>query len=210
MSKCADMHQGSNTIIHIVHGSCLCTFPFQGCLQWVCKYVQQAKWWDLTVFTHCIKSPLFPLPPWSPFSSIDRKPSTPLKEEICKKTNLSMRVVRVWFQNKRCKEKKDRLRQDGWDLVAAQQDTLPPTVSYMQHHAACALHASVSMADGLSGHPVFHTQCCEVILCNKQNEAGLVPSHLCHLAECTITYNPVSHYRRVQSSSILTSLTPLC
>ena len=27
----------------IIHGSCLCTFPFQLCLQWVCKFVQQAK-----------------------------------------------------------------------------------------------------------------------------------------------------------------------
>ena len=53
-----------------------------------------------------------------------------------------MRVVRVWFQNKRCKEKKDRLRQDGWDLVTAQPDTLPSTVRYFQHHCLCTIYCT--------------------------------------------------------------------
>ena len=46
---------------------------------------------------------------------VDRKPSAAVKEEICKKTGLNMRVVRVWFQNKRCKEKKDRMRAEGME-----------------------------------------------------------------------------------------------
>ena len=66
----------------------------------------------------------------SSLSSINSKPTIPQMEEICKKTNLSLKVVRVWFQNRRCKAKKQ-------ELAAAQQDTLPPAVSYMQHHHLC-------------------------------------------------------------------------
>jgi hypothetical protein len=60
------------------------------------------------------------------YNHIDRKPSAALKEQICKKTSLSMRVVRVWFQNKRCKEKKDKLREEGMQAVVGPLGMSPP------------------------------------------------------------------------------------
>ena len=170
---------------------------------------QQAKWW--TRLSFCIAPTLrFSLLPWASFSSsIDRKPSTPLKEEICKKTNLSMRVVRVWFQNKRCKEKKDRLRQDGWDLVTAQPDTLPSTVRYFQHHCLPTICMHTAHRTYLlyynyiyfihNVHNLFHAAYTVI------RTWSLVPD----ITHSNIQ-SSISHHRRVQSSSILTFLTPPC
>ncbi len=41
--------------------------------------------------------------------SANPRPDALMKEQLVEMTGLSARVVRVWFQNKRCKEKK-RLR----------------------------------------------------------------------------------------------------
>jgi len=43
-------------------------------------------------------------------SSANPRPDALMKEQLVEMTGLSPRVVRVWFQNKRCKEKK-RLRE---------------------------------------------------------------------------------------------------
>ena len=38
--------------------------------------------------------------------SVNPRPDTLLKEQLVEMTGLSSRVIRVWFQNKRCKDKK--------------------------------------------------------------------------------------------------------
>ncbi|KAL6472651.1 hypothetical protein MHYP_G00188390 [Metynnis hypsauchen] len=38
--------------------------------------------------------------------SVNPRPDAPLKEQLVEMTGLSPRVIRVWFQNKRCKDKK--------------------------------------------------------------------------------------------------------
>lgn len=35
-----------------------------------------------------------------------------MKEQIVEMSGLSPRVIRVWFQNKRCKDKKNQLKQE--------------------------------------------------------------------------------------------------
>lgn len=39
------------------------------------------------------------------------RPDALLKEQLCELTGLSPRVIRVWFQNRRCKDKKKALQQ---------------------------------------------------------------------------------------------------
>ena len=39
-------------------------------------------------------------------TSANPRPDALMKEQLTEMTGLSARVVRVWFQNKRCKEKK--------------------------------------------------------------------------------------------------------
>ena len=39
------------------------------------------------------------------------RPDALLKEQLCELTALSPRVIRVWFQNRRCKDKKKALHQ---------------------------------------------------------------------------------------------------
>ena len=43
---------------------------------------------------------------WNYLTSANPRPDALMKEQLTEMTGLSARVVRVWFQNKRCKEKK--------------------------------------------------------------------------------------------------------
>ena len=42
----------------------------------------------------------------APTRSANPRPDALMKEQLTEMTGLSQRVIRVWFQNKRCKEKK--------------------------------------------------------------------------------------------------------
>lgn len=42
--------------------------------------------------------------------SVNSRPDTTLKERLVEMTGLSARVIRVWFQNKRCKDKKRQIQ----------------------------------------------------------------------------------------------------
>lgn len=54
------------------------------------------------------------------------RPDALLKEQLCELTGLSPRVIRVWFQNRRCKDKKKALQQAE---VARMQQTSGGKVS---------------------------------------------------------------------------------
>ena len=49
------------------------------------------------------------------------RPDALLKEQLCELTGLSPRVIRVWFQNRRCKDKKKVLQQA--EVARIQQTT---------------------------------------------------------------------------------------
>ena len=49
------------------------------------------------------------------------RPDALLKEQLCELTGLSPRVIRVWFQNRRCKDKKKALQQA--EVARIQQTT---------------------------------------------------------------------------------------
>lgn len=56
------------------------------------------------------------------------RPDALLKEQLCELTGLSPRVIRVWFQNRRCKDKKKALQQAE---VARMQQTSGAKVSIL-------------------------------------------------------------------------------
>ena len=49
------------------------------------------------------------------------KPDSLMKEHLCEVTGLSPRVIRVWFQNKRCKDKKKILQDQAIEESAQLQ-----------------------------------------------------------------------------------------
>ena len=49
------------------------------------------------------------------------KPDSLMKEHLCEVTGLSPRVIRVWFQNKRCKDKKKILQEKAIEELAQLQ-----------------------------------------------------------------------------------------
>lgn len=49
------------------------------------------------------------------------KPDSLMKEHLCEVTGLSPRVIRVWFQNKRCKDKKKTLQEKAIEEAQATQ-----------------------------------------------------------------------------------------
>ena len=53
-----------------------------------------------------IQAPLFQLSLLKTCYSANPRPDALMKEQLVEMTGLSPRVVRVWFQNKRCKDKK--------------------------------------------------------------------------------------------------------
>uniref|UniRef100_A0A1I8BCY8 Homeobox domain-containing protein n=1 Tax=Meloidogyne hapla TaxID=6305 RepID=A0A1I8BCY8_MELHA len=43
--------------------------------------------------------------------NLNQRPDTSIKEQLVEQTGLNARVIRVWFQNKRCKDKKRQIEQ---------------------------------------------------------------------------------------------------
>ena len=85
-----------------------------------------------------------PCNPYDPLASpvwifsANPRPDALMKEQLTEMTGLSQRVVRVWFQNKRCKEKK-RLREVS--KVGAAPAWWPHDIELEYHTlAACCLH----------------------------------------------------------------------
>merc|ERR1712130_681538 len=54
--------------------------------------------------------------------SANPRPDALMKEQLVEMTNLSPRVIRVWFQNKRCKDKK---RSIAMKMIQQQQEKVP-------------------------------------------------------------------------------------
>lgn len=46
------------------------------------------------------------------FYNANPRPDALMKEQIVEMSGLSPRVIRVWFQNKRCKDKKNQIKQE--------------------------------------------------------------------------------------------------
>lgn len=46
------------------------------------------------------------------FYATNPRPDALMKEQIVEMSGLSPRVIRVWFQNKRCKDKKNQIKQE--------------------------------------------------------------------------------------------------
>lgn len=46
------------------------------------------------------------------FYKANPRPDALMKEQIVEMSGLSPRVIRVWFQNKRCKDKKTQIKQE--------------------------------------------------------------------------------------------------
>jgi non-ribosomal peptide synthetase component E (peptide arylation enzyme) len=56
-----------------------------------------------------------------------------MKEQLVEMTGLSPRVIRVWFQNKRCKDKKKSIQmkqQQGSRGVSSPEDQVRKTTQY--------------------------------------------------------------------------------
>ena len=54
------------------------------------------------------------------------RPDALMKEQLCEMTGLSPRVIRVWFQNKRCKDKKKSLMVGGGGGGNSRMQDSPP------------------------------------------------------------------------------------
>ena len=81
------------------------------------------------------------------------KPPRHIREQLASETNLDMRVVQVWFQNRRAKEK--RLKKDAgrrWPTVLATPPP-PPSSSAQQQQQQQHQHMSASFL------PSFSTSC---------------------------------------------------
>ena len=82
--------------------------------------------------------------------SANSRPDALMKEQLVEMTGLSPRVIRVWFQNKRCKDKKRSLALK--QLHQQQQNKVRPSHHHHHHH-----HWSYTPADtrcGMKSNPV--------------------------------------------------------
>lgn len=57
-----------------------------------------------------------------------------MKEQLVEMTGLSPRVIRVWFQNKRCKDKKKTIQMK----LQMQQEKVPQLLYYSSYPVAAA------------------------------------------------------------------------
>ncbi|XP_065836188.1 LIM/homeobox protein lim-7-like isoform X2 [Oscarella lobularis] len=60
------------------------------------------------------------------------RPDALMKEQLCEMTGLSPRVIRVWFQNKRCKDKKKSLMVGGGGGGNSRMQDSPPLGQILQ------------------------------------------------------------------------------
>ena len=60
------------------------------------------------------------------------RPDALMKEQLTEMTGLSARVIRVWFQNKRCKDKKRSIAMKQMQEQAKQQQNNAEKVSYVK------------------------------------------------------------------------------
>jgi len=69
------------------------------------------------------------------------RPDALMKEQLVEMTGLSPRVIRVWFQNKRCKDKKRSILMKQLQLQQQQQHQHQDkvTASYMAHSVSTAV-----------------------------------------------------------------------
>ena len=58
------------------------------------------------------------------------RPDALMKEQLVEMTGLSPRVIRVWFQNKRCKDKKKQIMIKQMEQHHQARNTLKHTLSY--------------------------------------------------------------------------------
>lgn len=59
-----------------------------------------------------ILKPDFFLSNFRNFYKANPRPDALMKEQIVEMSGLSPRVIRVWFQNKRCKDKKNQIKME--------------------------------------------------------------------------------------------------
>lgn len=70
------------------------------------------------------------------------RPDAMMKEQLVEMTGLSPRVIRVWFQNKRCKDKKKSIQmkqQQGSRPVSSPEDQVKELLTYLErkHSPKC-------------------------------------------------------------------------